>query len=48
MTLYGYARVSVGESEDKNLHLPVDRLVRAGCALETGPESPFWEERFGQ
>ena len=33
MTLYGYARVSVREPEDKNLDLQVDRLVRAGCAM---------------
>ena len=33
MTLYGYARVSVREPEDKNLDLPVERLVRAGCAM---------------
>ena len=32
MTLYGYARVSVREPEDKNLDLQVERLVRAGCA----------------
>ena len=31
MTLYGYARVSVREPEDKNLDLQVERLVRAGC-----------------
>ena len=30
MTLYGYARVSVRELEDKNLDLQVERLVRAG------------------
>ena len=34
MTLYGYARVSVREPEDKNLDLQVERLVRAGCSLE--------------
>ena len=33
MTLYGYARVSVREPEDKNLTLQVERLVRAGCSL---------------
>ena len=33
MTPYGYARVSVRESEDKNLDLLVERLVRAGCAM---------------
>ena len=34
MTLYGYARVSVREPEDKNLDLQVERLVRAGCAMD--------------
>ena len=34
MTLYGYARVSVREPEDKNLDLQVERLVRAGCSLD--------------
>ena len=33
MTLYGYARVSVREPEDKNLDLQVERLVRAGCSM---------------
>ena len=33
MTVYGYARVSVREPEDKNLDLQVERLVRAGCAM---------------
>ena len=33
MTLYGYARVSVREPEDKNLDLQVERLVRVGCSL---------------
>ena len=33
MTLYGYARVSVREPEDRNLDLQVERLVRAGCAI---------------
>ena len=33
MTLYGYARISVREPEDKNLDLQVERLVRAGCSL---------------
>ena len=33
MTLYGYARVSVREPDDKNLDLQVERLVRAGCSL---------------
>ena len=33
MTLYGYARVSVREPEDKNLDLQVEWLVRAGCSL---------------
>ena len=27
MTLYGYARVSVREPEDKNLDLQVERLI---------------------
>ena len=33
MTVYGYARVSVREPEDKNLDLQVERLVRAGCPI---------------
>ena len=33
MTVYGYARVSVREPEDKNLDLQVERLVRSGCAM---------------
>ena len=33
MTVYGYAKVSVRETEDKNLDLQVSRLVRAGCAM---------------
>ena len=33
MTLYGYARVSVRDPEDKNLDLQAERLVRAGCAM---------------
>ena len=33
LTLYGYARVSVREPEDKNLDLQVERLVRSGCAM---------------
>ena len=33
MTLYGYARVSVREPEDKNLDLQVERLVRADCSM---------------
>ena len=33
MTLYGYARVSVREPEDKNLDLQVERLVPTGCAM---------------
>ena len=33
MTLYGYARVSVREPEDKNLDLQVERLVRYGCSM---------------
>ena len=32
-TLYGYARVSVREPEDKNLDLQVERLVRSGCSM---------------
>ena len=41
MTLYGYARVSVREPEDKKLDLQVERLVRAGCAMATsGPRRP--------
>ena len=37
MTLYGYARVSVREPEDKNLDLQVERLVHAGCAMGKHP-----------
>ena len=37
VTLYGYARVSVREPEDKNLDLQVERLVRAGCSLGNMP-----------
>ena len=33
MTVYGYAKVSVREPEDKNLDLQVERLVRAGCSM---------------
>ncbi len=33
MTLYGYAKVSVREPEEKNLDLQMARLVRAGCAM---------------
>ena len=33
MTLYGYARVSVREPEDKSLDLQVGRMVRVGCAM---------------
>ena len=33
MTLYGYARVSVREPEDKYLYLQVERPVRAGCTM---------------
>ena len=41
MTLYGYARVSVREPEDKNLDLQVERLVRAGVPRATsGPRRP--------
>ena len=32
MTLYGYARVSVREPEDKNLDLQVERLVARPAA----------------
>ena len=32
MTLYGYARVSVREPEDKNLDLQVERLIRVGIS----------------
>ena len=39
MTLYGYARVSVREPEDKNLDLQVERLGRAG--------NPYQLEPFG-
>ena len=35
MTLYGYARVSVREPEDKNLDLQVERLVRASAPWST-------------
>ena len=31
--MYGYARVSIREPEDKNLGLQVERLVRAGCSM---------------
>ena len=40
MTLYGYARVSVREPEDKNLDLQVERLVLAGCAMGNIRENP--------
>ena len=33
MTVYGSARISVREPEDKNLDFQVERLVRAGCAM---------------
>ena len=33
MTLYGYARVSLREPEDKNLDLQVERLVCAGWPM---------------
>ena len=33
VTLYGCARVSVREPEDKNLDLQVERWVRVGCAM---------------
>ena len=38
MTLYGHARVSVREPEDKNRDLQVERLVRAGCPLGSPSE----------
>ena len=31
--MYGYARVSIREPEDKNLDLQVERLVSAGCSM---------------
>ena len=40
MTLYGYARVSVREPEDKNLDLQVERLVRAGWPTGTAAICP--------
>ena len=40
MKLYGYARLSVREPEDKNLDLQVERLVRAGCACERRQTAP--------
>ena len=39
MTLYGYARVSVRESEDKNLDLQVDQLTHHVHILEMKGES---------
>ena len=33
MTLYGYARVSAREPEDKNPNLQLEWPVRAGCAI---------------
>ena len=45
MTLYGYARVSVREPEDKNLDLQVERLVRAGCSLGN---TEFQEQDLGR
>ena len=41
MTLYGYARVSVREPEDKNLDLQVERLVRAGCSIWLAVQNLF-------
>ena len=34
MTVYGFARVSVRETEHKSLDLQVEQLVRACCAME--------------
>ena len=46
MTLYGYARVSVREPEDKSLDLQVERLVRAGCAIgNIRAAEAFWNCR---
>ena len=39
MTLYGYARVSVREPEDKNLDLQVDQLTHHVHILEMNGES---------
>ena len=33
MMLYGYAKGSVREPEDKNPDVQVERLVRAGCIM---------------
>lgn len=33
MTVYGYARVSVREPQDKCFDLQVERLVGTGCAM---------------
>ena len=33
MTVYGYARVSVKETDSRNLTLQVEQLVRAGVSL---------------
>ena len=48
MTLYGYARVSVREPEDKNLDLQVERLVRAGCAMGNIRQHPGRGGQRGQ
>ena len=42
MTVYGYARVSVREPEDKNLDLQVERLGRAGCSMGNKSDSRAW------
>ena len=39
MTLYGYARVSVREPEDKNLDLQVERFTHHVHILEMNGES---------
>ena len=47
MTLYGYARVSVREPEDKNLDLQVERLVRAGTlSVPNGSWCWPWKSRI--
>ena len=44
MTLYGYARVSVRELEDKNLDLQVERLVRHQLhRTPTSTQQARWE-----
>ena len=45
MALYGYARVSVREPEDKNLDLQVERLVRAGGRW-SAPAMPLGNDRM--